>query len=372
MRNPSFRHALSAAMILLPLNLFPAGNEGQEKGKHAYVFASSHLDLFFTGAPPVSYSRDYRMFDSALALTYASPNFRYVIENEYPLSKYLASHPEKRETITAALKQGKLELAGQWCLMLQNTPTGEDLVRNILLATEFAQRNFGVMPLMQNLSDVPGQTPQAPQILSQSGLQGMIITDGGPLAPELFNWKGLDGSIIHVASMPLGYAGGYLMGLGGSLVSMEGKTLEEFNLTDITGDGMPHLLKQVGGLASVVSSAYTRPSDPVLLEVSWDNMMPPTELGSNIEAWNHRHGNELKLVPILPGEFFQSHFPAVVSVKTGEIPSIWADPRRTLFGGGYPQQIRTSFALLQAEKWASIAQLLVGSGYPSKDIEQAW
>src|SRR5690348_16842572 len=119
------------------------------KLKHVYVFSASHLDMFFTGAPPYSYSRDYRMFDVALDLAQKQDDFRYVIEDLDLLSNYLRTHPERRATVAAILRDGKLELAGQWSLMLQNVATGEDLVRNILLAHELALHDFGVKPLMQ-------------------------------------------------------------------------------------------------------------------------------------------------------------------------------------------------------------------------------
>ncbi len=357
-----------SATTTVPL---PAAEKENTKLKRVYVFSSSHLDMFFTGAPPYSYSRDYRMFDAALELAKKQKDFRYVIENLDLLANYLRTHLERRAEIAAALHAGKLELAGQWCLMLQNVATGEDLVRNILLARDFAVRNFGVRPLMQSLSDLPGQTPQAPQILSESGLKGVIITRAGPRDAELFNWKGLDGSKIHAAWLPLGYAGGYLLGLNGSLATMEGKELEKFEMSDISSAIMPGTITQVGAFAPMARLIYCNPPDPALLEVSWDNMMPPERLAANVEAWNKRHGKDLRLIPILPGEFFSSHFPDGVPVKTGSIPSVWENGGWTLFGG-YPQIIRTSFLLLRAEKWASMANLLVGAPYPGKALRQAW
>jgi len=356
---------------LAPSPLLRAGEKANTKLKHVYVFSSSHLDMFFTGAPPYSYSRDYRMFDAALDLAQKQKNFRYVIESLDLLSKYLKTHPERRAAIAAALRDGQMELAGQWCLMLQNVATEEDLVRNILLAHDLAMRDFGVKPLMQSLSDLPGQTPQAPQILSESGLKGVIITRGGPRDAQLFNWKGLDGSTIHAAWLPFGYAGGYLMGLNGSLATMEGKKLEQFEMSDISSEIMGGTIKQVGGLAQVARWLYHNPPDPALIEVAWDNMMPPANLASNIDAWNTRHGDDLRLIPMLPGQFFSSHFPDDVPVKTGSIPSVWGNGGWTLFGG-YPQIIRTSFLLLRAEKWASLADLLVGTPYPAKELRAAW
>ena len=96
----------------------------------AYVFSASHLDITFTGMPPLSYARAHRIFDAALELAEQQDSFRFVIENQYFLSEYLRTHPEKVLRLAAAIRKGRIELAGQWTSMLQNVVTGEDLARH--------------------------------------------------------------------------------------------------------------------------------------------------------------------------------------------------------------------------------------------------
>jgi hypothetical protein len=363
---------LSLFLALLPLRQEQArGADPESTVKNLYVFSATHFDLFFTGPPPSSFARNHRIFDAALGLAEEQPDFRYIIENLYLLDQYLQTHPEKRAPFASAIRQGKIELAAQWADMLQNLVTGEDLVRNILTAREFARRDLQFTPSVQTLSDVPGQTPQAPQILSGSGVRGLVISRAGPSEPHLFRWKGLEGSQIQVASLPLGYAGGYFLGISESLEAMEGTKLAEFELSDISPDILVSRIKQPAGLKDSVRSSYRQPLDRGLAEVAWDNSMPPSEVSRNIAAWNQKYEDQLRLIPVLPGIFFREHFPSEVPVLAGEIPSVWGGGYGSVIGG-YTPHIRTSHLLLRAEKWASLAEILLNKPYPVDRLRNGW
>jgi len=357
-------------LILLGGNSATAQNQGSAV-KEAYVFSASHLDPTFTGPPPFSYERFHRIFDAALKLADEQPDFRFVIENMYAFDQYLRTHPEKQALFTGPIQKGQVELAGQVSIVLQNVVTGEDLARNILLAREFAQQRFGVLPRMQSLSDDPGQTPQVPQLLTRAGLKGLIISRAGPKDAHLFDWKGLDGSSTHAASLSLGYAGGYLTGITESLEAMEGTKLAEFQLSDISAEIMGNKIKQPFGLEPMAKFGHPGGLDRILLETAWDNAIPQAEVANNIAAWNQKHGASLRLIPMLPGEFFESHWPEKAPVKTGEIPSVWGNGYWSLLGG-YPQHIRTTHKLLRAEKWASLAEILAGFNYPAGGLRHGW
>jgi hypothetical protein len=50
-------------------------------------------------------------------------------------------------------------------------------------------------------------------------------------------------------------------------------------------------------------------------------------------------------------------------ILTGEIPSVWGFGYGSIIGD-YQQHIRTSHLLLRAEKWASLAEILLDKLYP--------
>ena len=335
-----------------------------------YVFSATHFDTTFTGPPPFSYARNYRILDAVRKLAREQPDLRFLIENQYVLQDYLRSHPEALAGLREAIRRGRIALAAQWCSMLQNPFTGEDLVRNIQSAVQFAQQTFAFTPVVQSLSDVPGQTSQAPQILSRAGVRGLIFTRAGPSDAHLFTWQGLDGSRIPAVTLLSGYAGGYLMGLGESVEAMEGTRLAAWELSDISPDIMTNQIRQPAGLLDFLR-AFPAGMDRALVEVAWDNIMPPQRLAGNIEAWNRRHPQGPKLVAELPGTFFTRDWPPKVPLKTGEIPSVWSNGGWSLIGG-YQKQMRTTHTLLRAEKWGAMAATLLGWEYPAATMSEAW
>ncbi|NWG14121.1 MAG: hypothetical protein HXY20_11365 [Acidobacteria bacterium] len=361
---------ISAAICLLATGFLPCQTR-RAPIREVYVFSASHLDPTFTGPPPFSYGRFHRIFDAALKLVGEQPDFRFVVENIFAFDQYLRTHPDRQAAFQAPVKNGHVEFAGQVSIVLQNVATGEDLVRNVLLAREFIRDRFGVLPKVQTLSDAPGQTPQVPQILARSGLGGLIITRAGPRDAHLFDWEGLDGSRVRVASLPLGYAGGYLMGMAASLEAMEGTRLVEFELSDISPEIFTNKLKQPAAMEPMLQTAYASESGRALVEVGWDNAIPQAEVAKNIVAWNTKHGNRLRLIPSSPGDFFEKHWPEKVPVKKGEISSVWGNGWWSLIGG-YAQHFRTTHKLLRAEKWASMAEVLTGSRYPGEDLRRSW
>ncbi len=216
--------------------------------RSVYVFSATHLDITFSGPPPLSYARAHRLFDAALKLSREQPNLRFVIENLYLLDEYLRTHPEGRALFAERIRAGRFEVTAQWTSMLQNLVTSEDLARNVLYANVFARERFGATPRIQSLSGAPGQTGQAPQILREAGVDGLIITRAGPRDAHLFEWEGLNGTRLRTVNLPLGYPGGYLMGMADSLEAMEGSKLAEFELSDISPKIMTNRIKQPAGI----------------------------------------------------------------------------------------------------------------------------
>lgn len=357
---------IGSTMLAATVALAQGGNI-----RTVYVFSGTHFDTTFTGPPPFSYARNYRILDAVLKLAKEQPDLRFMIENQYVFQDYLRAHPEKLAGFREAIRSGRIELAAQWDSMLQNLVTGEDLERNVEMASQFALKNFDVTPVVQSLSDAPGQTSQAPQILSRAGVRGLIITRAGPRDAHLFLWQGLDGSRIRTATLPEGYAGGYLMGLAESLDAMEGTKPAVWELSDISADIMTTKIRQPASLKSSLRMMYPPGIDRALVEVAWDNIMPPVRLAGNIKAWNRKHPDGPKLVAELPGKFFQEDWPKNVPLKTGEIPSVWDNGGWTLIGG-YQKHIRTTHTLLRAEKWGAMASALLGWKYPSDLLRQAW
>ena len=171
-----------------------------------YVVPFSHLDLFWAGTREECLSRGNHILRKALDLLEKHEDFRFLLETMNFVEHYLSCFPEEKARFGKLVASGRLELGPAWSGIYLNLPGGETLCRNILLAKAYARENFGADPAIAHFGDLPGYTPQYPQIAAKTGLKGLLISRGGPSSTPLFKWRAPDGSETTAYYALRGYA----------------------------------------------------------------------------------------------------------------------------------------------------------------------
>jgi hypothetical protein len=361
----TFRFAVAVAVvaIILATALFAQSSQ-QQPPKQVYVVPFSHLDLWYLGPPENSYARVERIFSRALELSEHDPDFRFTFENGYYLREYLKLRPEAKKRVAAALASGHLDLSGQWSDMKQSPAAAEDLVRDVLLTHNFAKRELGFVPTGIVSGDIPGFTPQVVQIWKQSGIQGAMLTRGGPLKSPVFDWQALDGTKVRVGYTVGGYATGWMAGLASSIEAAEGK--EAFSsYHSVQGKE----LKFDAGLLKTVSQHFPG-NAPAILGAGPDLSVPSAQMTTVIKQWNQRHGSEATVRAVTVPEFVKATASSNVPALSGDWQSVWQMAAHS--ADRYVTLARTSHKLVTAEKVATIASLLTPMPYPGADLERAW
>ena len=87
-----------------------------------------------------------------------------------------------------------ISTAGTWTECDTNLSSGESIVRSILLAKRFIQREFGVEPKMVWHPGGFGQAWTLPQILAKSGIERYCFSQGQ--GQPVFQWQSPDGSRV--------------------------------------------------------------------------------------------------------------------------------------------------------------------------------
>ncbi len=162
----------------------------------AYVIPFSHLDFFWGGTREECLARGNRIIAKAIQIANKSPEFRFLIESDNFVANYVESHrgsPEL-EDLKRLVKEGRIAIAPNWANIFLNLPSGEVLTRNILYGKQYAHDVFGVNPRAMHPTDIPGFTPQYPQILEKAGIPFMVMSRMGPTDKSLFTWESPDGS----------------------------------------------------------------------------------------------------------------------------------------------------------------------------------
>ena len=172
---------------------------------------NSHIDAAWLWPWTETVDVVRRTFSTALQLMDEYPQLHYAQSasqyNEWMQEKYPAIH----DGIVQRVKDHRWEMVGgMWVEPDLNMPSGESLVRQLLVGKRYIKQNFGVDVRIGWNPDSFGYNWQLPQIYKKSGVdyfvtQKMSWNDTNKLPLKLFWWESPDGSKV-LAYFPYGYS----------------------------------------------------------------------------------------------------------------------------------------------------------------------
>ena len=286
------------------------------------------------------------------------------------IRKYLERNPDRLPEMQELAKKGLLELtaAGE-TVADTNMPSGETLLRNLVMGQLYFEDTFGVIPGVGWLEDAFGQSAQIPQIFRgcecKQALKLSYKAVPGPY------WRGLDGSVIYTGDSPHShYAGGGIkippchqcQGYGCEACADRPGLADASNVSDeevaraLRRDfqGEPFSMLLLGG-----EEAVPNPNLPELVEQA------RRETGLDF-----RYGGFNKI-----GEYFAEQIARVDDPDVPAPDQVEANPVST---GCYVTRIRIKQefrrienAINAAERWAAVAHAMGGS-YAIECLTEGW
>ncbi|MEU0566589.1 alpha-mannosidase [Nonomuraea sp. NPDC005983] len=278
------------------------------------------------------------LLDEVLDTMEREPRYHFTLDGQLAcVDDYLEVRPENRDRVAALVESGRLAV-GPWQILLDEfLCSGENIVRNLELGMDRADKLGGAMPVGY-LPDMFGHTAQMPQILRLAGLLHACVYRGVPssVVTDAFAWVAPDGTAIRTQYLP---AGGY-------------------------GNGA-HLFEDPGRLAERAET-FTRtmrewhgPDGPLLAMYGTDHSAPVRGLPEMVAALGARmdtltgyvtaHSADVDGLPRVTGEL-RSHaraniLPGVISVRAHVKQAMgraermverYAEPLATLWGADWP------------------------------------
>ena len=162
-----------------------------------FYICSSHLDREWY----LSYeeTRIYAcgVLDRIFELLDTVCEYRFMLDGQTSvLEDYLEIYPEKREKIEKYIAEGRFVI-GPWYIQPDEyIPTGESMIRNLLLGEEIS-KSFGRAMKVGYLPDSFGHVSQLPQILKGFDIDTVFMSRGLPEGtPRDFRWEGIDGTAV--------------------------------------------------------------------------------------------------------------------------------------------------------------------------------
>lgn len=176
-----------------------------------------HIDVAWLWRIRHSRQKSARSFATALSLMERFPNYVF-LQSQPQLYAYLKEdYPELYGRIKERIKTGNWEPTGaMWLESDCNIPSGESLVRQIMIGKRFFREEFGVDNRVLWLPDVFGYSWALPQILKKSGIDYFMTTkiswsQYNRFPNDTFTWRGIDGTEIltHFITTPDNYHSTY-------------------------------------------------------------------------------------------------------------------------------------------------------------------
>ena len=168
----------------------------------------AHIDLAWLWPLRETIRKGARTFSTVLRMMEKYPDYVFGASQPQLYQWVKDYYPVLYSQIKARVAEGRWEIQGaMWVEPDANVPSGESLVRQILLGTRFFRDEFGVDVKNLWMPDVFGYSGSLPQILKKSGIdyfltQKLSWSAFNTHPHHTFHWEGIDGSQVLVHMPP--------------------------------------------------------------------------------------------------------------------------------------------------------------------------
>ncbi len=316
------------------------------KGLTIVATGNSHIDMAWLWPWTETVEVVRNTFRSALDLMREYPDFTFTASSAQAYVWMEEKYPDLFREIQQRVKEGRWEIVGgMWVEPDLNLPSGESLVRQVMLGKRYFQQKFGVDVKIGWNPDSFGYNWQLPQIYKKCGMdyfvtQKIYWNDTTKIQHKLFWWEAPDGSRI-LTYFPHDYANGieppkmaedlaaYAPPLGGEMMHLYG-----------VGD-------HGGGPTRTMLDTVLRLQAP-------GTVYPKLRFGTAARFFDDLQKRLASLdVPTVRDELFLEYHRGVQTTQSETKKRIR----------------RSEDLLLNAEKFSSLASL---GDYPQESLERAW
>ncbi len=321
------------------------------KGFTIVATGNSHIDMAWLWPWTETVEVVRNTFRSALDLMREYPDFTFTASSAQAYVWMDEKYPGLFREIQQRVKEGRWEIVGgMWVEPDLNLPSGESLVRQVMLGKRYFQQKFGVDVKIGWNPDSFGYNWQLPQIYKKCGMdyfvtQKIYWNDTTKIPHRLFWWEAPDGSRI-LTYFPHDYANGI----------EPPKMAEDLAAyAPVLGGEMMHLY----GVGDHGGGPTRTMLDTVLRLQAPGTVYPKVRFGAAVSFFDDIQKKLGSLdVPTWRDELYLEYHRGVQTTQSETKKRIR----------------RSEDLLLDAEKFSSIASLGAYplGGYPQASIEGAW
>ena len=171
----------------------------KQKKTKVFFTLGSHLDLFWMGNMRDCLDKGCQIINRAIELCDAYTEYCFYIETTVFAEYFLENFPEQRDKFIELAQRGRFEIGCSYADRFEHYYGGEAIARHHITAKRWLQ-NLGITSISTCHADLPGLSPQIPQICAESGIS-YYMRARGPCG--IYDWSAPDGT--HLIYCSLGY-----------------------------------------------------------------------------------------------------------------------------------------------------------------------
>ncbi len=324
------------------------GNMGSAGESAIHLVGHAHIDPVWRWTKDEGYAEVLATFRAAVERLKEYPDVAFVASSAQFYQWVKEADPSLFDEVRALIRQGRWNAVGGWWVEADtNCPLGESLVRQGLLGQRFFLENFGAPTRVGFNPDVFGHPGTLPQILAGQGLNSYFFMRPGPhekrdLRTPLFRWQGPDGTQV----LGIQILGSY--NATEESIEAQFKNTEQY-FTQNQPDQKNHVVFYG------VGDHGGGPTKAVIEKIREMKAADPRIEFSTLDRYLAAVGPARGSLPVVEGEL-QHHargcYSACAPIKASNRESEWA--------------------LLTAEKLASVDAAFIGSKYPAAPLRSSW
>lgn len=171
-----------------------------------HLIPHTHWDREWYLTAPAFRARLVSMLDDLLARLETDARLTFVLDGQTVLVEdYLRVRPDREPAVRSLVERGRLQVGPWYVLADEQIPSGEALVRNLLLGRADAERLGGRLGVLYS-PDAFGHPAALPTLAAEFGIPFGVIWRGygGEAGQErdLLRWRGRDGGTLLVHHLP--------------------------------------------------------------------------------------------------------------------------------------------------------------------------
>ncbi|MBN2012778.1 alpha-mannosidase [candidate division KSB1 bacterium] len=314
-----------------------------------YAIGNTHLDPVWQWNIQEGYEEVFNTFRSALDRLKEFPEVYFVASSAQFYEWVAEADPDMFAEIAAFVREGRwIPVGGWWVECDINCATGESLVRQGLYAQRFFEKYFGRKARIGFSPDTFGHAWTIPQILKKQGMDSYFymrpeMHENQTIPAPLFRWEGADGSQVLAVSIIRSYTAKH--------TEIEERVQEYFE--EYSRD--LHAVKKIAVFYGVGNHGGSPTIATIKKIKSLQQSSLPGIRFSSLEEYIDDIQEFIPNLPVFANELVhhaRGCYSACADVKK------W--------------NRQTCSALVQTEKYATIANIQTDFKYLGDDIQSAW